>query len=101
MLSFELPIGARILSTTETLNKTGSTEPCYQIYRTDGAPIVGGIYPLRPKKNIQLQKITTSSRSNETNENENNPWISVYSATEKYEARRIRKIYQTLQIRDD
>jgi hypothetical protein len=110
MPTFMLPLNARMLSPTETLEKTGSKEMCYQLCYANGAPIVGGIIPVQQKK-AALPGIVSAPRCSEPAQqrhydedgNEVGPWIHVYSHAELQEMRRVRKIYagQTFQIRDD
>lgn len=97
-----------MLSADEALYKTGSTEPCYQILRPDGSPIVGGVYSVKQKKTAppvvpNRSREPASQRHHDNDGNEVGPWIHVYSRAEKREMRRVRKMYagQTFQIRDD
>ena len=113
MSAFMLPANARMLSPSEALQKTGSAEPCYQLYRADGTPVVGGLYPVNQKKMTALPGIVSAraladeepapQRHYDADGNEVGPWIHVYSRAQKEEMRRVRKMYagQTFQIRDD
>jgi hypothetical protein len=113
MSTFMLPANARMLSPSEALHKTGSSEACYQLYRADGTPIVGGLIPLNQKKITALPGIVSAraladeepapQRHYDDDGNEVGPWIHVYSRAEQQEMRRVRKMYagQTFQIRDD
>jgi hypothetical protein len=113
MSAFMLPANARMLSPSEALQKTGSEEPCYQLYRADGSLIVGALVPINEKKFRALPGIVAAQsrpddapppqRHYDADGNEVGPWIHVYSHAEKQEMRRVRKMYagQTFQIRDD
>ena len=108
-----LPSNARMLSPSEALQKTGSAEPCYQLYRADGSPIVGALYHVNQKKVSALPGIVSArplaaeepapQRHYDDDGNEVGPWIYVRSRAELQEMRRVRKMYagQTFQIRDD
>ena len=107
-----LPANARMLSPSEALQKTGSAEPCYQLYRADGSPIVGALMAINQKKLRALPGVSARplaaeepapQRHYDDDGNEVGPWIHVYSRAEKQEMRRVRKMYagQTFQIRDD
>ena len=113
MSAFMLPANSRMLSPSEALQKTGSAEACYQLYRADGSLIVGALMPINEKKLRALPGIVAAraladdepapQRHYDTDGNEVGPWIHVYSRAEKQEMRRVRKMYagQTFQIRDD
>ena len=105
-----LPKNARMLSLADTLRRTGSTEPCYQVFRADGTPIVGDVTSLRTEKETKLPGIGVQPSAEPEPEpecffdkdgNEVGPWIRVETRAEKRVAAAARKAGLTFQIRDD
>jgi hypothetical protein len=90
---FQLPANARILSVEEAYIKIGCLEPCYEICRADGKPIMGAIYPLHPKDPFEPNWL---SKDVEKVEPENYYWQHVYSRAENNHRRRQRNIYRIM-----
>jgi len=92
------------LSPEETFRKTGLFEPSYQLFHTNGTPLVGGICALNEKRctNPPLVKSLPKERCVQPAEE---PWVHVRTRAEKYSERMANKQYsmqnQTLRIRDD
>lgn len=85
---FQLPANARILTADETFVKTGSFEPCYEVSRADGTPIVGALYVLHPKELFKPVSISSPEEPTEYY------WTHVFSRAEKRRIHRERKVYR-------
>ena len=88
---FQLPANARILSTDETVVKTGSFEPCYEVSRADGTPIMGALYLLHPPDPFKPNWLSNDIEKVEPTEYY---WTHVFSRAEKRRIHRERKIYR-------